>query len=132
MVHLGRPINECLKAHIPGPTARTTQTLGFGQIGLAAPQPPFRLPRDRNIRYRSDKLDPAGPISRPASHGMDVFHCAIRHQQSVFMIEILSVAGGLLDGVLHGRAIFRMGALENKFQGRLCRLVALEDSKGLL
>src|SRR6476661_5929579 len=104
-----------------------TQTLRFGQIGLAAPQPPFRLPRGRSIRYRSDKLDAAGRISRRASHGMDVFHCTIWHQQSVFMIEVLSVAGGLMHGFLHGSAIFRMGALENKFQGRLCRLIALED-----
>ena len=74
----------------------------------------------------------AGRISRRASHGMNVFHRAIRHQQSVFMIEILSIAGGLPDGFLHGSAIFRMGPLENKFQGRFHRLVALEDLEGLV
>jgi hypothetical protein len=48
------------------------------------------------------------------------------------MVETLSVAGRLPDGLLHASAIFRMGALENKFQGRFRRSVALEDSEGFV
>src|ERR1700736_5933511 len=44
-------------AHIPGPTARMTQMLGFGQVGLAASQLPFRFLCNRNIRHRPKKLD---------------------------------------------------------------------------
>ncbi len=92
-----------------------TQMLGFGQIGLAASQLPFRLLCNRDIRHRPNKFDATRCISRSASHGMDIFHRAIRHQQSIFMVEILSVAGRAIDGLLHGSAIFRMGALHNKF-----------------
>ena len=48
------------------------------------------------------------------------------------MVEILSVAGRLIDGLLHGSAIFRMGALENEFQGRFRRPVASKYSESLL
>ena len=48
------------------------------------------------------------------------------------MIEILSVAGSAIDGLLHGSAIFRMGALDNKFDSRFRRSIILEDSKGLI
>ena len=106
-----------------------TQMLGFGQIGFAASQLPFRFPCSRNIRYRSNKLDTARFISPPARHGMDIFHCAIRHQQSIFVIEVLSVDGSSVNGLLHGGAIFWMGAFDNKFHGRFCRPVNLEDTK---
>jgi hypothetical protein len=48
------------------------------------------------------------------------------------VIEILSVAGSLLDGFLHGSAILRMGALKNKLQGRFRCPVTSKDSEGLL
>ena len=48
------------------------------------------------------------------------------------MVEILSVAGRLIDGPLHGGAILRMGALEDKFQGRFHRPVTSKDSEGLV
>src|ERR1700687_4756977 len=63
---------------------------------------------------------------------MDIFHRAIRHQQSIFMVEILSVAGRLIDDLSYGNAVFRMGALDNKFRGRLRRPVTSKDSEGLL
>src|ERR1700730_4020198 len=132
VAYFGRSIRELSTAHIPGPTARMTQMLGFGQVGLAASQLPFRFLCNRNIRHRPKKLDAARWISRRTRDGLDVFHRAIRQQQSIFVVEILSVAGRLIDGLLHGGAVFRMGTLENKFQGRFRRPVALEDSEGLL
>src|SRR5258706_1566659 len=60
VVYFGRPIHELSTPHIPGPTACMTQMLGFGQIGLATSQLPFRLPCNRNIRHRPDKLDVSG------------------------------------------------------------------------
>src|SRR6266849_4891587 len=86
----------------------------------------------RNISNGPNKLDATRRASRGASHGMDIFHRAVRHHQSVFMVEILSVARRLIDGSLHGSAVVRMGALENKFYGWLRRLVTLEDSKGFV
>ena len=74
VVYFGRSINELSTAHIPGPTARMTQMLGFGQIVLATSQLAFRFLRNRHIRHRPDKLDAAGRISCSTSHRMDVFH----------------------------------------------------------
>src|SRR6266702_4319127 len=48
------------------------------------------------------------------------------------MVEILPIPGRLIDGLSHGSSIFRMGALENKFQGWFCRSVALEDTEGFV
>src|SRR6267378_3036531 len=132
MIYFGRPIHELSTAHIPGPTACMTQMLGFGQIGLATSELPFRFLCNRKIHHRPNKLDAARSISRSTSHGMDIFHRAIRHQQSILMVEILSVAGRAIDGLLHGSAIFRMGALDNKFHGRFRGSVTLEDSEGFL
>src|ERR1700694_4789359 len=56
VVYFGRPVHEISAAHVPGPTASMTQMLGFGQIGLATSQLPFRLLRYRNIRHRPDEL----------------------------------------------------------------------------
>jgi hypothetical protein len=95
-----------------------TEMLGFGQIGLATSQLPLRFLRDRDIRYRSNKLDATRHISHRSSHGMDIFHRAIRHQQSVLMVEVLPFTGRVIDGLLHGSAIFRMHALDNQFQSR--------------
>src|ERR1700730_3421265 len=66
------------------------------------------------------------------SHGMNIFHRAVRHQQTMFMVEILSLARGAIDGLLHGSAIFRMGALDDKFHGRLRRPVTSKYSESLV
>src|SRR3977135_2551320 len=55
-VYFGRPIRPFSTAHIPGPTACMTQMLGFGQIGLAPSQLPFRFLCNRNIRPCPNKL----------------------------------------------------------------------------
>ncbi len=46
---------------------------------------------------------------------MDIFHRAIRHHQPILMVEVISIDGRVVDVFLHGSAIFRMGALDNKF-----------------
>ncbi len=131
-IDFSRPIHELPTAHIPGPTAAMTQPLAFGQIGFAASQLPFRFPCSRYIHHRPNKLDTARRISRTARHGMEVFDCAIRHQQSIFVIEVISVDGSTVNGPLHGGAVFRMGALDNKFQGRFCRSVNLKNTVGFV
>src|SRR5438445_116255 len=86
-----------------------------------------------DIHVRPDEFtDLAIVVEDRMRHGMYALDGSIRHQQSVFMLEILAVARGLIDGLLHGSAIFRMGALDNELQGRLRPLVALEDTKGFL
>src|SRR5258708_29386062 len=57
VVDFGGPIYELSAPHVPGPTARINQPLGFSQIGLAASHFPFRLPGGRDIGNCSDKLD---------------------------------------------------------------------------
>ena len=109
-----------------------TQTLGFGQIGFAASELTLRLLCNRNIRHRPDKLDVAPRVSFSTSDGVNVFRRAIRHQQSIFMVELFSVARPAIDGLLHGSAIFRMGALDNKLQGRFRRPITSEDSESLV
>src|SRR4051812_19657024 len=46
------------------------------------------------------------------------------------MVEILSVPGRAIDGLLHGSAIFRMGAFNNHINGDRGRLVISKDPKG--
>src|SRR5436853_118077 len=89
MVHFGRPINEFLKARIPGPTARTTQTLGFGQIGLAASQFPFRFPFPR-ILAGGDA--PSESTGKPQSLCLGQIRFALT--ESVFgLLAVLNVGG---------------------------------------
>src|ERR1700684_3996535 len=85
-------------ANIPGPATCMAKILGFGQIGLATSQLPLRFHCYRNIRDRPKKLDAAGSILRHTSHGADIFHRAVRHQQSKFVIIVLSIDGDTLDG----------------------------------
>src|SRR5690349_10657709 len=66
------------------------------------------------------------------SHNVDMFDRAIRHQQAMFKIKILSVLRRTFDGLSHEGRVFRMNPLENKFRGRFRRSVILEDSKGFL
>jgi hypothetical protein len=106
--------------------------LGFGQIGLATSQLPLRFHCYRNIRDRPKKLDAAGSILRHTSHGADIFHRAVRHQQSKFVIIVLSIDGDTLYGLLEGSAIFRMRTLNNKFHGRFRRPVISKYSVGLV
>ena len=68
-------------------------------------------------------------IPRRMSHGVDVPHRTVRHQQSVFMIKIGSGAGCGIDCPLHRSPIVRMRPLENDFQGWFCRWVTSEDSE---
>src|SRR5262245_21001386 len=70
-------------------------------------------------------------IDRRASQGVEMLHRAIRHQKPVFMLEILVVAGRLIDRPSHGGSIFRMRTLEDQLKRRLRRGVALENSKCL-
>ncbi len=98
LICFGGPIHEFLAAHVPGPTARMTEALGLGQIGLAASQPPFHLLCGRHIRHGPDELDAARRISPGATIRRDIFHRAIRHQQSMFVVEILCLAGRLMKG----------------------------------
>src|SRR6266478_10124066 len=132
VVYFGRPIRPLSTTHIPDPTACMTQMLSFGQIGLAAPQFPIRLPCNRNIRYRPDKLDAIRIVSGSAGYGMDMFHRAVRHQQSKLMVVVISIDGGTFNCLLHGGTIFRMRALDNKFHGWFRRPVTAEDSEGLV
>jgi hypothetical protein len=129
VVHPSRSIRERATADIPGPTTCSAQTLGFSQIGLATSQLPFRFPYNRHIRHRPKKLDVAGSFPRGVRNGVEVFHGAIRHQQSIFMVEILAATGSLFEGPLHGGAIFSVGALEKKLQARFRRSVVLQDSE---
>jgi hypothetical protein len=113
--------------HVPSPTICVAQALGFGQIGLGAPQLAFRFPYNRHIRHRPQKTRRhLMPLSQRALRRGGISQ-TIRHQQSIFMIEILPVAGRPLDRLLHGDEIFRMGALEKKLQAWFGRSVVLED-----
>src|SRR4029077_13891652 len=80
VIYVSGPIHDLPAAHIEGPAACMTQMLGFGQIGLAAPQLPLRFLCNRDIRYRSKKFDATRRSSRRPSYGMNISCRAIRHQ----------------------------------------------------
>jgi hypothetical protein len=129
LLYFGRPIHEISPMHVPSPTTCVAQALGFGQIGLGAPQLAFRFPYNRHILHRPQKTRRhLMPLSQRALRRGGISQ-TIRHQQSIFMIEILPVAGRPLDRLLHGDEIFRMGALEKKLQAWFGRSVVLEDSE---
>jgi hypothetical protein len=48
------------------------------------------------------------------------------------VVEILSIDGSMVNGLLHGGAIVRMSALDYEFYGWSSGPIALEDSKGFL
>ncbi len=61
---------------------------------------------------------------------MDILDGAIRHQQAVLKIKVLSILRRPIDGLLHESFVFRMNPLENKFHGRLRCSGVLENSEG--
>src|SRR6267378_1805254 len=66
------------------------------------------------------------------SHDMDMFHRAIRHQQSIFKIKILPILRRAVEDLFHKGRVFRMNTLEHTFHGRCRGSVILEDSVGFL
>src|SRR5258708_33408173 len=65
----------------------------------------------RDIRHRSDKFDAIRCLGHGMRGRMDIFGRIVRHQQSLFVIEIPSVAGRPVDGLLRARSIVGMNAL---------------------
>src|ERR1700733_11400578 len=132
VIHSDGPIDKLPASHIPGPAAGMTEMLGFGQVGLATSQLPLRFPCHRDIRHRPKILDAAGWIFRHTSHRVDIFHRAVRHQQSKLVIKVLSIDGDPVDNLLERSAIFRMRTLDNKFHRWFRRPVISEYSEGLV
>src|SRR5437867_5501027 len=46
--------------------------------------------------------------------GVDMLDRAVRHQQSISVLEVPSVAGRAVDGLFHPRTIVRMNALKHR------------------
>src|ERR1700739_837924 len=66
------------------------------------------------------------------SHDGDILDGSIRHQQSMFKIEISPIQRRALDCLLDEGHIFRMNPLKNEFHGGFRGGGVLEDSKGFL
>src|SRR5207253_7059874 len=79
------------------PTPRMCEPLRFRQVTLAPAQRFFRKLTVANVHYCSNKLEFARFISFSASHNVDMFHRAIRHQQAMLKIKILPFLGRALD-----------------------------------
>ena len=86
----------------------------------------------RDVRHRADKFDAAGCIRYRMRRGMDMFDRAVGHQQPIFVIEILAVAGRAVDGLLHARPIVGMNALKDRVEADRRRLVVAEYPEGLV
>src|ERR1700730_18510046 len=84
----GRPIDEVAAAHAPGPTARMGRSLSFSQRGFAATQLLLRFLGDRDIGYCADKLEATERIYRSPCTRMEILYRSVRHQQSLFILEI--------------------------------------------
>jgi len=76
-----------------------------GQIGIAAPQLPFRLLCHRDIRNHAHKLDLAHRILHSTSHGMNIF---TEHPASAIYTRARNPVHQPqpVNGLLHGSAIF--------------------------
>ena len=60
---------------------------------------------------------------------MDIFHGAIRHQQSILVVKVFSVDGSEVNCSLYGSAVVRMGSLDDKFQIWFRRPVKFKNSE---
>src|SRR6476620_7341119 len=61
------------------------------------------------VSHRTDKLDVARCVFHRVSHGVDMFHRSVRHEQSIFMREVLPVSSRAIYRQLNGSTIVRMG-----------------------
>src|SRR5258708_38810600 len=86
----------------------------------------------RDIRHRSDKFDVIRCIGHGMRGRMDIFGRIVGHQQSIFVIEIPSVAGRPVDGLLRARSIVGMNALNDHVERDERRLVVAKYSESFL
>src|SRR3984885_5833279 len=132
MIQLVRQIYELPADFIPGPTARMTQMLCLREIRLAKPQFPLGYPRGGHVRCRADEFYCAGRVLYGVGHRVYVLHRAVRHQQSILMVELLTFIGRTFNDRPNGRAIFRMRTLNDQFERWFGRLIISKDSKALV
>src|SRR5882757_6829540 len=66
------------------------------------------------------------------SQSVHIFEGTVRHQQTIFMLKILTILRRALDGLFHEGRVFRINPFEKKLHGRFRRLLVLEDLKGFL
>src|SRR4029077_2821547 len=85
------------------------------KLGLSFVKLLLRLFGCGDINQRPNELQLVRLIPNCMSSNVDMFDCAIRHQQSMFKIKILPVSGRAIDCRLHESEIFRMGALKDHF-----------------
>ena len=76
-----------------------------------------------DVRHRSDKFDAIGCIRYGVRRRVDMFDRAVGQQQSIFVIEILAVAGRAVDGSLYTRAVVRVNTLNDRLDPDGRRLV---------
>ena len=63
---------------------------------------------------------------------MNVLDRAIRHQQSIFVIEILPIAGCAVHRSLHESTVFWMNTLKDRVDSGGARLVIAKNSEAFL
>ena len=79
-----------------------------------------------DIRHRSDKFDAIRCIRYGMRRRMDMLDRTVGQQQSIFVIEILAVAGRAVDGSLYARAVVRVDTLNDRLDPDGRRLVVAE------
>ena len=97
-----------------GEFAQRRHARDMREVRLRFMQLRFGPPAGGNVRHGSDKFDLARRICYGMRGGMDMFDRAVRHQQSISMLEVLPVAGRAVDGLFHARTIFWMNALKDR------------------
>ena len=101
------------------------------QLSFTLPNLFFRALGRGDIRHRADKLQHTRLIFYGMGHDMDVFDGTVWKQKPTFKIHAGSVAGGLLEDLLHEDTVLGMDSIEHEFQRRLRSGVIPNDAKSL-
>jgi hypothetical protein len=102
------------------------------ELGLSSVQLLLSLFRRGEIHQRANEFQLAPMISYNMGNDMNVFDRAIRHQQSIFIIEILPLPRCAVDRPLHESPVFRMHTLKDHVDSDGARLVISKNSEAFL
>ena len=102
------------------------------ELGLSFVQLLLGLFGRGDIHQRPSEFQLTSMIPDGMGDNMNVFDRSIRHQQPIFIIEILALAGCALDRASHESAILRMNALQDHVEGDGGRFLVSKYSEAFL
>jgi hypothetical protein len=116
----------------PGPAARACEPLCFRQVRFAPMQCFFSSLALGNIRDCTHKLEAVRRSLQGTSYCVEVFHCTVMPQQTIFNIKPCLLISRAIDCLLHIISIVGMNSLKHRLQRWLNGLIVFEYLVGFL